>query len=305
MPTLRFALAAVGDLLSNLLYGFHEVDAPTNEELTTERRKSIHATCQKFLVDLVGPGDLLDSQVRHEIAQEAYAAFGSPINMHTVTVPDESSFFEYNQKEIQHKFVTTGPFREVTLAIVNFQKFLDEEFFEQVVQHIQTVYKEHSMEDCRAMAVEITIVAAGCDAVRTFYAAAGIDEYPPLPPKANPEEPARFESVSDYALSPLKQDATASWGPFMTYRQIRPDVFQRFNLHPIWWKYASIRSAPLCNYTAAPLTAQSVMNFFEEMYVPLFYLALFLRVPGPGRHLVRAQLEPAIVAYSAGKRCRF
>ncbi|CAB9506060.1 expressed unknown protein [Seminavis robusta] len=309
MPTPQIMLPALGDVLSNFLYGFHESDAPTNAELTKRRRDNMVNACERLLADLVGPGDLLDSQVRHEIAMEAYGGFASSVNMRSVmSLPngenDDASFAEFNQTEIKHNFVTNGPFRDVALAIVNFQHHLDENFFGSVVQRLQKTYKDHSLEDCRAMAMELTAVAAGCDAVRTFCAAAGIEDYPPLPGPLEPVQPARFSTVADYAVSPLQYNSEVAWGPFLTLRNLRPEIVQKFQLDTNLWKFGSLRHAPISNVTAAPLTCQSVMKFFEEMYVPLNYFPRFLRVPGPDRHLARGQIEPAAATYTTVKHCR-
>lgn len=300
----RVKLAALWDILCTLLYGFHEDDAPTNADRTSQRRRNMIKTCETFLKELVGPGDLLDSGLRHEFAKEAYAGFGSPINMQMVSVPEDVPFAEYNRVEIQHDYVTTGPFRDVALAIVNFQAHLDEDFFDSVAGRLKRIYHSHSLDDCRAMVIELGIIAAGCDGVRTFYAAAGIS-HPSLPEALVPVQTAHFREVADYALSPLTYNTEFAWGPFLASHQIRQGIFDKFQLDETAWELQNQRFTPISTFSAAPTTCQASMGFHSEMYVPPSYFPLFLRVPGPDRHLVRAQLEPAAATYTAAKHCRF
>lgn len=304
MPTPKIMLPALGDILCNFLYGFHESSAPTNEARTAHRRQKMMAACEEYLRHLVGPGDLLDSSVRAEFAKEAYAAFGSPVNERSVQVPSDVSFAEYSQTEIKHNYVTKGPFRDVALAVGNFQHHLDEDYFDSVAQRLSAKYTDHTLEDCRAMTIELGVIAAGCDGVRTFCAAIGVD-HPPLPAAPQPAQPAHFRSVSDYATSPLKYKKDIAWGPFLTIDQLRPEVFQQFNFDTNLWKFASVRHGPISNASSAPTTCQATMNFFQEMYVPLPYFPRFLRVPGPERHLARCEIEPAAAAYTTVKHCRF
>lgn len=304
MPTPKIMLPALGDILCNFLYGFYESSTPTNEARTNHRRQKMMAACEQYLKHLVGPGDLLDSSVRAEFAKEAYAGFGSAVNDRSVQVPSDVSFAEYNQTKIKHNYVTKGAFRDVALAVVNFQHHLDEAFFESVAQRLHKMYSDRTLEDCKAMTIELGVIAAGCDGVRTFCAAIGVD-HPPLPATPQPAQPAHFRSVSDYATSPSKYTKDIAWGPFLTLDQLRPEVFQQFNLDTDLWKFASLRPGPVSNASVVPTTCQATMYFFQEMYVPLPYFPRFLRVPGPDRHLSRGQIEPAAATYTAVKHCRF
>ncbi|CAE7872174.1 unnamed protein product, partial [Symbiodinium microadriaticum] len=85
---------------------------------------------QRVLEVAVGPGDLLSSDVRADIAAEAYAAWGDCQGCLTAKsqgLPAEGTdFAQYNLEEISHDFVTTGPFRDLVHAIVNRQQKLDE-----------------------------------------------------------------------------------------------------------------------------------------------------------------------------------
>jgi hypothetical protein len=305
--SIRVQFAALWDIVCTLLYGFHEDDAPTNADRTSKRRRYMIQACETYLNELVGPGDLLDSGLRHEFATEAYAGFGSPINMRTVSVLDNDnsvSFAEYNRVEIQHNYVTTGPLRDVALAIVNFQAHLDEDFFDSVADRLKKIYPSHSLDDCRAMVTELGIIAAGCDGVRTFCAAAGIS-HPPLPEAPVPVQDAHFQEVEDYSLSPLKYNPKFGWGPFLATHQIRPSIFDKYQLDGLSWELTNRRVTPISTLSAAPTTCQASLEFNSEMYVPPSYFPLFLRVPGSDRHLARAQLEPAAAAYTAAKHCRF
>ena len=310
MPTPQIVLPAMGDILGNFLFGFYETSSPTNEERTTYRRDTMLQACEEYLNHLVGPGDLLDSDVRSEFAQEAYAGFGSPINDRSVRIPSSSddnpsfSFAEYNQTKIQHQYVTQGSFRDVALAIVNFQHYLDEDFYNSVAHRLHTQYKDRSLEDCKAMTIELGLIAAGCDAIRTFYAATGMGT-PPLPDPPQPAQPAHFRFVSDYTTSPLKYTKDIAWGPFLTFDQLRTDVIDKFHLDRSLWKFASLRPGPVSQTSVVPTTCQATMNFFQVMYVPLSYFPRFLRVPGNDRHLCRGQIEPAAATYTATKHCRF
>lgn len=289
MPTPQIMLPAAGDILKNYLFGFCESNRPTSAERTANRRDGMLNACQRFLDHAaVGPGDLLDSKTRAEFAKEAYEAYGPPI------ISDD---YEY-------EYQTTSELRDVARMIVQDQHSLTKNYFESVVQRLQEMYSSKTRDDCSAMTMELTILAAGCDAVRTVCDAIGAPKLP-FPQSPKPPQPALFGHVSDYALTSLSYAPNVAWGPYLTLKQLKPDVVSKFDFDLNLWKFASLRHAPASNATSAPTTCAAALDFFEVMYVPLEYFPRFLRVPGPDRHLVRGELEPAAASYTAAKQCRF
>lgn len=284
MPTPGIMLPALGDVIRNYTTGFCE----SNREGTDAqlRRRNLLQACRQFLHHAVQePGDLLDSHSRATFAKEAYMAYGPPVLE-------------------GYTYVTDSPFREMARRIVQDQHSLtNESVFKDFVQQLVREYKDKSEEDCCAMAMELTSLAAGCDAVRLVCDA--IEE--PLlefPSEPKPSLPPHFERVSDYAVGSLRYDRKIAWGPYLTSSDFKPEVAAAFTDATLW-KFASLRHAPISNCTAVPHTCSAVLDFFQVLYVPLPYFPRFLRVPGPDRCLVRGEIEPAAATYTAAKHCRF
>ena len=289
MPTPQIMLPALWDVICNFLYGFYEPSVPTDEAKTVHRREMMISACQRFLEHAAqSPGDLLDSQTRSEFAKEAFEAYGTTHN------DDNNKNYEYKTK---------SKFRDVACKIVQDQHALDEAYYNTFVQRLQEEYPSKTEEDCRAMAIELSVLAAGCDGVRTFcHAINKTIEFPETP---KTPVPALFEHVSDYSSSPLKYMPAIAWGPFLTLKDLKQEIITKHKLTTNLWKFASLRHAPISNATAVPTTCEAAMDFFQVMYVPLPYFPRFLRVPGPDRHLARGQIEPAAATYTAAKHCRF
>ena len=154
MPDPQILLPALADVLRNFAYGFGECNRPTNKELTLLRRRNMMEACRQFLDHAVGPGDLWDARTRAEFSEEAYRAYGSS-----------------NKSEGTIRYCTQSPFRDVARKIVQDQSSLNKEYYESVVQRVKeyciSKNMDKTVDDCNAMLMELTILAAGCDGVRT------------------------------------------------------------------------------------------------------------------------------------------
>ncbi|CAE7842713.1 EEF1AKNMT [Symbiodinium necroappetens] len=278
---------------------------------TAERKKNCLDCIAKLLEAVVGPGDLLSSDVRAEFAAEAYAAWGSCkacIAAKQAKLPQKGNdFAKYNENEIEHDFTTSGPFRAFAHAIVNRQQKLDEGFFQALVERLKQFVGDPKLgdDDFQAMAIELNTIAALCAGVRAFCAATGY-EAPPLPAKPNPCKPGRFLRVSDYSTGPLQTNRTIAWVPTLPAAQLRADVPQRFGIDASMWAFAGANPhGPTSKASAAPLTCWEFLKFMDVMYVPVQDAPRFLKVPGKDRTLNRGQLEVAAADYTSGKACNF
>jgi len=301
----------LGDVLGNALTGHYEKAKPTSEARTAERKKNCLDCIAKLLEAVVGPGDLLSSDVRAEFAAEAYAAWGSCkacIAAKQANLPQKGTdFAKYNENEIEHDFTTSGPFRSFAHAIVNRQQKLDEGFFQAFVERLKQFVGDPILgdDDFQAMAIELNTIAALCAGVRAFCAATGY-EAPPLPAKPNPCKPGRFLWVSDYSTGPLQTNRAIAWVPTLPASQLRKDVPQRFGIDASMWAFAGANPhGPTSKASAAPLTCWEFLKFMDVMYVPFQDAPRFLKVPGKDRTLNRGQLEVAAADYTSGKACNF
>ncbi|CAE7839989.1 CARNMT1 [Symbiodinium sp. CCMP2592] len=301
----------LGDVLGNALTGHYEKGKPTSEARTAERKKNCLECITKLLEAVVGPGDLLSSDVRAEFAAEAYAAWGSCkacIAAKQAKLPQKGTdFAKYNENEIEHDFTTSGPFRAFAHAIVNRQQKLDEGFFQAFVERLKQFVGDPKLgdDDFQAMAIELNTIAALCAGVRAFCAATGY-EAPPLPAKPNPCKPGRFLRVSDYSTGPLQTNRVIAWVPTLPASQLRKDVPERFGIDASMWAFAGANPhGPTSKASAAPLTCWEFLKIMDVMYVPFQDAPRFLKVPGKDRTLNRGQLEVAAADYTSGKACNF
>ena len=154
----------LGDVLFNLCTGHYEKGKPTNEARTAARKKNCMECIDKVLEAVVGPGDLLSSDVRAEFAAEAYAAWGSCkgcLAAKQAKLPPKGTDFAKYNLEIEHEFTTTGPFRDLAHGIVNRQQKLDEGFFHTFVERLRQAFGSDSSlgdDDFQAMAIELNTI---------------------------------------------------------------------------------------------------------------------------------------------------
>lgn len=310
---LRLVGTLLGDVLHNVFTGYYEKEVRTSPERTAVRKQNCEACIQQVLRAVVGPGDLLSSDLRADFATEAYGAWGECrgcIRAKLQGVPTNGdNFATYNEKEIQHDFVTTSPFRDLAHAIVNRQQKLDETFFNTVVERLKKFHGNGSSgyneDDFKAMAVELNLIAALCAGVRAFCAASNL-EVPQLPAKPVPCVPAHFKSVSEYSNGSLQTMKSVAWGPYLPTNQLREEVTDRFGLDRSLMSFAGDKpTGPTSKASAAPLTCWEFLKFLDVMYVPIVEVPRFLKVPGTDRTLNRGQLEIAAAEYTTGKSCNF
>eukprot|EP00439_Symbiodinium_sp_Y106_P058379 s2735_g8.t1 len=310
---LKVMAAMAGDVLHNLCTGYYEEGRPTSKERTAERKKNCLLCIQRVLEVAVGPGDLLSSDIRADIAAEAYAAWGDCqgcLMAKSQGLPAKGiDFAKYNLEEISHDFVTTGPFRDLVHAIVNRQQKLDEAFFKTVVERMRQHFGEGDKmlgeEDFQAMAVELATLSALCTGVRAFCAAAGY-EAPQLPARPTPAEPGRFRCVADYSTGSFKTDRSIAWGPTLPTSQLRKEVTDRFGINRSLWLFSGdLPMGPTSKASAAPLTCWELLKYMDVMYAPVQDIPRFMKVPGEDRTLNRGQLEVAAADYTTGKACSF
>mmetsp|Transcript_39806 Transcript_39806/g.96078 ORF Transcript_39806/g.96078 Transcript_39806/m.96078 type:complete len:287 (+) Transcript_39806:75-935(+) len=284
-PPPELMIDIMGDVFWNVFTGYHEKTEPTNPERAQERFQNEVQACQDLLNSLVGPGDLLDSDVRFDFAYEAYYA------------NDTSS------KPAETTTNTRSPYKEYALKIVNEQDTLDELTYNSFIGDLSKRFPDHNTEDHTAMAIELAVIAASCAGVCAFYMGVG-KERPLLPTRHSPCKEANFKSVQDYCDGPLFDDKNVSWGPALKTKQLKPDVVEKFNIDLTLWKFGGAYG-PTTKATAAPLICIAWIEFMHTMYAPVTVLPRLMKSPGPDRFLFRGQLEIAAAAYSSGVRCRY
>eukprot|EP00438_Fugacium_kawagutii_P031062 Skav204604 [mRNA] locus=scaffold1712:26068:29892:+ [translate_table: standard] len=311
MRRARLVATLLKDVLHNVLTGYYQKAIPTSPEKTALRKKNCEASIQRVLQSVVGPGDLLSSELRADFAAEAYSAWGSCpgcLEAKEENLPVED-FAKYNREEIRHHFVTNSPFRDLAHAIVNRQQKLDEKFFNTMVERLKTFHGNgssgYSEDDFKAMAVELNTIAALCAGVRAFCAASNM-EVPALPKKPEPPLPAHFKSISDYSTGPLQTMKSVAWGPYLPTTQLRQEAFQGFDIDFFLMSFAGDSpTGPTSKASAAPLMCWELLKFMDVMYVPILEAPRFLIVPGTDRTLNRGQLEIAAAEYTSAKACNF
>ncbi|OLP88170.1 hypothetical protein AK812_SmicGene30559 [Symbiodinium microadriaticum] len=303
MGNVNVKLTVAGDVLRNVLTGHYEKGVATSPERTAQRRKNCLDAIHQVLHTVVGPGDLLSSDLRHDVAAEAYAAWGSCQGCFKAKAamepPPGANFAAYN-RDIDHDFTTQSPFRDLVHGLVNRQNKLSEEFFQAMLQRFKDVTDEVQEEDVQAMAVELTTVVALCVGVRAFCSAYGV-KAPALPQKMEPCKPGRFQHVSDYSNGQLQIEKSMGWGPYLPSQQLRPEALERFGLERSELSFGDNPRIPTSKASAAPLTYWEFLKFRDVMYVPTADVARFMKVPGLDRTLNRGQLEVAAAEYTTAK----
>ena len=287
-PPPDLMIRILSDVIRNIFTGYYEEPSPTNPARAETRLQNEVAACRQLLEQIVGPGDLLDSDMRADFAMEAYFAAG----------------FVSDPSKVHDGFQTRHPFRDLAHRIVKKQNRLDEACFKDCVARLCETYTDHSLEDCNAMAVELGIIAALCDGVKTFYDGIGHDA-PPLPPRPSPAEPANFKSVEDYSNGPLEFHKSIAWGPTLPSHKLKPDIVKKLEIDPKLWKLCGNYTVPTSKASAAPLTCMTFFKFMTVMYTSPLTIPRFLSVPGEDRHLTRGQLEYAAATYTGAKQCTF
>mmetsp|Transcript_44131 Transcript_44131/g.103142 ORF Transcript_44131/g.103142 Transcript_44131/m.103142 type:complete len:319 (-) Transcript_44131:907-1863(-) len=311
----RAVMQLAGDVMHNFFTGYCQEAMPTSAEREAIRQKNQLDVIKLILEHVVGPGDFFSSDERAEFAAEAYAAWGACEGClaakrqgFTPGVP----FAQYNHDEIDHVYVTDGPFRDIAHAIVNHQQMLDKPFFDSVLQRIEeyrtknkAAGDEYGPDEYNAMAIELATVAALCSGVRAFFGASGLP-CPELPEKPRVCQPAHFRSVFNYASGPLNTNMAIAWGPFLYASQLREDVAARPDFDKTTWMFATADdSAPTSKASASPLTCMDFLRFANVMYFPVEDATRFFKVPGEDRHLTRGQLEIAAAVYTRTKSCGY
>ena len=312
MGKAQLMASVLRDVLYNFFTGYYEKGVPTSPQRMAERKKNCLDSISRVLHAVVGPGDLLSSDLRADFAEEAYAAWGSCKGCIAAKAemlpPKGTNFVEYNRDEIKHDFVTKSPFRDFAHAIVNRQEKLDETFFDEVVQRLKAYHAdkpELGEYEFKAMAVELNTIASLCAGVRAFCAATGYTP-PPLPAKPVPCKPGRFRLVSDYSTGVMPTDRSVSWVPTLPSAQLREDASERYGIDRALWTFAGDNPmGPTSKASSAPLTCWEFLKFMDVMYLPVSDAPRFLRVPGKDRTLNRGQLEVAAANYTTGKACGF
>lgn len=311
----RAAMQLAGDVIHNFFTGYCQEAMPTSTEREAIRQKNQLDVIKLILEHVVGPGDFFSSDERAEFAAEAYAAWGTCkgcLAAKQQGITPGVPFAQYNHDEIDHVYVTDGPFRDIAHAIVNHQQMLDKPFFDSVVERIEeyrsknkAAGEEYGPNEINAMAIELATVAALCSGVRAFFAASGLP-CPELPEKPRVCQAAHFKSVSNYASGSLNTNMAIAWGPFLYASQLREDVAARPDFDKTTWMFATADdSAPTSKASAAPLTCMDFLRFANVMYFPVEDATRFFKVPGEDRHLTRGQLEIAAAVYTRTKSCGY
>eukprot|EP00928_Gymnodinium_smaydae_P025165 TRINITY_DN20129_c0_g3_i1.p1 TRINITY_DN20129_c0_g3~~TRINITY_DN20129_c0_g3_i1.p1 ORF type:complete len:286 (-),score=43.90 TRINITY_DN20129_c0_g3_i1:560-1417(-) len=283
-------LRLLGDVLHNMFTGYYEKPKPSTQESADIRKQNCLDCINRLLPALVGPGDLLSSDVRADFALEAYNAWG---------------------RKLEDGWSSESPFRDLAHVIVNQQQKLDEAFFDSFVDRLKKFCAESAkgpaleLDDYKAMAVELNTVASLCVGVRAFCAAAGL-EAPAFPAKPSPCQLAHFQRVSDYSTKSLTTNKSVAWVPILPLSNLRREVTDRFGIDRSKWSVAGNNpEGPSSKATAAPLTCWEFLKFMEVMYIPVSDMPRFMKVPGEDRTLNRGQLEIAAAEYTTAKSCKF
>lgn len=310
---LRLMATLLWDVLHNLCTGYYQKEVPTSPQRTAVRKKNCQESIKQVLQSVVGPGDLLSSDIRADFAAEAYAAWGDCpgcIKAKLAELPSNGeNFAKFNEEEIEHTFVTDSPFRDIAHAIVNRQQKMDERFFNTVVERVKHFHgngsSDYSEDDFKVMAIELNTIAGLMAGIRAFCAASNM-EVPAFPAKPVPSVPAHFKTMSDFAKGSLQTNKSVAWGPYLPTDQLREEVTKNFDVDRSLMRFAGDNpTGPTSKASAAPLTCWEFLKWKDVMYAPTKDVTRFLRVPGTDRTLTRGQLEIAAAEYTGGKACSF
>eukprot|EP00928_Gymnodinium_smaydae_P089003 TRINITY_DN73018_c0_g1_i1.p1 TRINITY_DN73018_c0_g1~~TRINITY_DN73018_c0_g1_i1.p1 ORF type:complete len:317 (+),score=47.24 TRINITY_DN73018_c0_g1_i1:169-1119(+) len=304
------------DIVYNVLTGSYDKGTSTSVERTNARLKNCADCADNVLSAVVGPGDLLSSELRAEFAAEVYFAWGTCPGCNVIALKNKrlAKSAQLSHAEVKHDFVTAGPFKEMAHVIANHQRTLDERFFNSMVERLRVLQAEEKLssdseelgeDDLKAMAVELVLVASMCVGIRAYYAALGL-KAPPFKSMPVSCQPGHFQRVSEYSTSPLQTNRSIAWSPTLPTSQLRTDVTDKFRIDRSLWRVAGDNpDGPLSKASVAPLTCWEFLKFANAMYVPLAFFFRFLKVPGEDRTLSRGQLEVAAASYTTAKACNF
>jgi len=278
----------LGDVLRTSFTGYYGKPPPTTPKRTNERLQNQVQACQDLLTSLVGPGDLLDSDVRFEFAYEAYYGYHAA---------------NHEESKAGTTVTTSSPYKEFALKIVNQQASLDKSTYNAFIEQLSRSYPDHDTEDHTVMAIELAVVAACCAGIRAFYTGIG-KERPDFPSRHSPRKAANFQCLHDYCDGPLYYDKKVAWGPRLPVKQLKPAAIEKFNMDLYCWKLLELPDNPCSKASVAPLTFIAFMNMFHIMYTA-GDVPRFMQSPGPDRFLTRGQVEAVAAGYTTTVRCRF